>query len=626
MAQSGEKMELELLPEELYGNIRRPSRFRKEEPERANPVTQGGVFEQLYHRNVFHMGALYALLCWVVIEIAPPLFKELHIASWVASTGGVVAALGFPLIMLFAWNKELTRWGWRAVGEVRYAESLNTQVRKQLTRAIVLVLAVGLVYLAISKIWLPAHESAQPSAPAAGETVPAGPSSTIAVLAFTDSSDAADQGYQAHGLAESLPSVLASLPQLGVTSTDSSLRFRSGAAEPMATGGALGVQYLIEGNVRRVEDRLQAAVQLVDARDGSRRWSETYERPIANSFQLRDDIVAGVARALAIPLGADAPHARRGVRNAEAYDLYLRARDAFGRGDRSSLDQAADLYKQALDLEPQSAPVETGLAELALAMVQRGYLDAPVGVERARQAADIAVSVDLRQAEAHRILAWIHTHYDLDWRAAAHELDLARAADPRDPLTMADQGALSLAAGQFDSAVRDLQAASARDPLNLDILLLLGQAQLWDGHLAPAQDALRRLLQLDPNFKSAHYHLGLALLAAGDPDGALAEMKREPDARHRLAGSAQVLQAMGRKAESDTAIAQLKPLAMTQWGSGLAAALASRNEPDAAFQWLERALAQKDPDLQRLRGNPSFQNISADPRFAEFLRRMNLPG
>jgi hypothetical protein len=103
-------------------------------------------------------------------------------------------------------------------------------------------------------------------------------------------------------------------------------------------------------------------------------------------------------------------------------------------------------------------------------------------------------------------------------------------------------------------------------------------------------------------------------------------VKSESDARHRLAGLAEVLYAIGRKSESDAQLAQLKPLATTQWGSGLAGVYAARNEPDAAFQWLDRAYAQRDADLRIVRGNPSFQNVSADPRFLEFQRKMNFPG
>jgi TolB-like protein/Tfp pilus assembly protein PilF len=637
-ARGSEKLELELLPKELYGNVPR-SRSRQGEDD-LNPATQGGIFEQLYHRNVFHMALLYALLCWVVVEVAPPLFRELHLPSFITTIGAVVAVLGFPVFMLFAWSRQLTATGWKPVGEISGSESLAAPVRKRLNRAIVFVAAVGVGYLVVGKFFFTARDAA-PEAPAVAAAAPAAavapagasaggtaalPSASIAVLSFTDASEAKDLAYKANGLSEGLPSALAGVAQLTVTSADSSLRFRSGAADAASIGTILGVRYLLEGSVRQVNERMQASVRLIDTRDGTQRLSDTFERDLADAFQLRDDIAAGVAKALAIPMDAGGTHSRRGVRNLDAYDLYLRGRQAFRREDRAGYQQAADLYGQARDIEPQSPAIETDIAEVNLAMVERGYLDAQTGVERARGAAEHAVALDPGLAKARLMLAVIHSRYDWDWPAARHELDQANSLEPNDAFVLAERGVVSLAAGQYDSAARVLQSAAALDPLNGGILLELARAQLWGGQSAPAEATLQRLIQLDPNQRAAHYTLGTALLAAGDQEGALAQMKLEVDARHRLAGLATVFYAMGRKAESDAAMVQLKPLAASQWASGLAGAYASRNEPDAALQWLDRAYAQKDADLRVVRGDPSFRGLAGDPRFGEFLRKISLPG
>jgi TolB-like protein/Tfp pilus assembly protein PilF len=635
--QRGEKLELELLPEELYGNIRGPLHPRNDALQ-PNPATHGGIFEQLYHRNVLHIGALYVLLCWVVVEIAPPVFKQLHFPSWFGVAAACLAVLGFPLITLFAWNKALTPLGWKAVDQVPADESLAEHVRNRLNRALALVLAVGLVYLAIARFLLPPGETDAPglagAVPAAALAAPvAAPAAappmaatSVAVLAFTDGGDAKDLGYLVNGLTEELLPVLASVPQLAVTSGDSSFRFHSTDADTAAAGAALGVQYLVAGSVLRVGDQMQVVVRLVDAHDGAVRWTKTFDRDIDSAFELRDDIAGGVVNALGVPVGADGVHGRRLVRNANARELYLRGRQAYARGDRAGYEQAADLYKQALDLEPQSATIEASVAELDLAMVQKGLLAPQTGVEQARQAAQRAESFDTNVAKAHRLMAAIHSQYDWDWHGAAHELDAARSLEPQDPKILADLGNLDLANGQFDGAARNLQAAIGLDPLNAGLLLELGRAQLWDGRLAQAEISLRHALRLEPNLKSAHFLLGKVLLAGGDQQGALAEVKSESDARRRLAGMAEVLYAAGRKPESDAALAQLKPLASTQWGSGLAGVYAARNEPDAAFQWLDQAYAQKDADLRLVRGNPSFQGVSGDPRFVELQRKMDLPG
>jgi TolB-like protein/Tfp pilus assembly protein PilF len=632
-SQSGEKAELELLPKELYGNVPRPLHSPGDGEEELAPSAPGGLIEELYDRNVFHMSVLYAILCWVAVEVAPPLFRDLHMSPMVTKVIGGVAVLGFPLTMLFAWSMQLTAWGWTPTGKVRPGESLAKHVRKQLNRAIVIAITIAIGYLLLGKLLFPAQEgeaAATPPvlAPAAGGStaVAAGePVTSIAVLAFNDAGEAKDQSYLVNGFSDGLPAALAGLPRLAVTNPDSSLQYRSGIVDATSIGAALGVRYVLEGNVRPGSDRVQVTVQLIDTRDGSQRWTETFERDPGNAFQLRDDVATGVAKALGVPVGLDGIHTRRGVTDANAYDLYLRAREAFRRDDRAGYEQAAELYSQARDLDPRSPAIEAGIAEVNLAMVERGYVEQQAGMERARTAAEHAVSFDAGLAKAHSILATIHGRYEWNWIAAKREVDWANSLDAHDAQVLAERGNMSLYAGRFDSAAQDLQAALALDPLNAAIQRDLARAQWWGGHSDKALASLQRLLQLYPNERAAHYDLAMILLASGDQDGALAESKRESDARHRLAAMSKVFFAMGRKGESDVALSQLKMLANSYGAADLAGTYATRNDTDAALQWLDRAFTQKDEELLALRGDPSFRVLAGDPRYEEFLRKLNLP-
>jgi uncharacterized damage-inducible protein DinB len=136
---------------------------------------------------------------------------------------------------------------------------------------------------------------------------------------------------------------------------------------------------------------------------------------------------------------------------------------------------------------------------------------------------------------------------------------------------------------------------------------------------------MRKSLQVSPTYESAHYYLGHVLLARGELAAALAEMDRELDKESRLAGLASVQFALGHMRESDHALAQLTKMAAVDWASGIASVHAIRNEPDAAFEWLDRAYAQKDEDLYLIKGNPLFRNVARDSRYAAFLRKMKLP-
>jgi tetratricopeptide (TPR) repeat protein len=312
-------------------------------------------------------------------------------------------------------------------------------------------------------------------------------------------------------------------------------------------------------------------------------------------------------------------------KNAASYDLYLRGRQAFDRYDRDGFEQAADLFRQALELDPQFAPAASALANVQLFMAQWGYLTPKVGYEGARQAAELAMKLDPHLAGPHQILAGVDLQYDWDWPAAERESKLAIELDPRDPAARSFQGLLSLTLGRLDDATSRMNVALRLDPLNPNILFIRGWALFWSGHLPEAEASLRKSIQISQTYESAHFYLGHVLFARGELVEALSEMDRELDSESRLAGIASVQFAMGHKRESDAALAQLIRLSSDDWASGIASVHAFRNEPDAAFEWLDRAYAQKDEDLYLIKGNPLFRNVARDPRYAAFLRKMKLP-
>jgi tetratricopeptide (TPR) repeat protein len=312
-------------------------------------------------------------------------------------------------------------------------------------------------------------------------------------------------------------------------------------------------------------------------------------------------------------------------RNAASYDLYLRGRQAFDRFDREGFEQASDLFHQAMELDPQFAPAASGLANVQLYMAQWGYTTPKVGYEAARHAAELAMKLDPHLSGPHLVLAGVAFQYDWDWAAAERETKLAVELDPRDPMARCFQGLVSLALGHLADATSRMNVALRLDPLNPNILFTRGWALFWPGLLPEAKASFRESIQISPTYESAHFYLGHVLLAHGELTEALTEMNRELDNESRLAGIASVQYAMGHKKESDDALAQLVKLASDDWALGIASVHAIRNEPNAAFEWLNRAYAQKDEDLYLIKGNPLFRNVAGDPRYAAFLRKMNLP-
>jgi tetratricopeptide (TPR) repeat protein len=221
-------------------------------------------------------------------------------------------------------------------------------------------------------------------------------------------------------------------------------------------------------------------------------------------------------------------------------------------------------------------------------------------------------------------VASIHTAYDWDWPAGDAALKQAIALAPREPLTQFFSARSALIVGRYDEALVHIQATLAQDPLMPSAYLAVCWIQQRRGHLLDAETAVRRALEISPTYVSAHFYLGEVLLERGDREAALAAIRQEVPLGGQLGGLAMAYYALGRKAESDAALAQFIR-EQPDWAFAIAEVYAYRGERDAAFQWLERAYTQRDSSLYLMKGDPPLQNLEADPRYKAFLKKMNLP-
>ena len=209
------------------------------------------------------------------------------------------------------------------------------------------VVASALAWLLVDKFWLSKGVDV-----GANTTVSSNADRSIAVLPFTDLSEKKDQEYFADGVAESILDLLAQIPNLKVIARTSSFQFKGKSEDIRSIGAKLGVAYVLEGSVRRAGDRVRVTAQLIDTRDGSHRWSETYDRNAGDVLQVQDDLAAGLARAMQLTVGADELHSRPLSGNADARDKYLEGRRLFDQFTDDGWKRAAVAFQQAIDLDP----------------------------------------------------------------------------------------------------------------------------------------------------------------------------------------------------------------------------------------------------------------------------------
>jgi TolB-like protein/Flp pilus assembly protein TadD len=447
-------------------------------------------------------------------------------------------------------------------------------------------------------------------------------SKSIAVLPFTDMSQAKDQEFLADGMAEEIINVLAKAPDLLVTARTSSFHFKGTQATVPAIARELGVAHVLEGSIRRAGDQLRVTAQLIRADSGYHLWSETYDRELRDVFKTQTDIADAVAQALRIKLkGGELNREKGGTQNLEAYELYLRAKSATYEYNDPSLDAAIGYLKQAVTLDPQFGLAWAWLSYAESARGDNLFGDPRPMYEQARQHAEHALELSPEIAEAHASLSQLYRVLDWDWVASETAGRRAIALDPTNPDVLTMTGFNALVLGRFDDAEQQLRTALTRDPLNTYVIQILALTLFSMDRLAESEALLRNLLEIAPGFAETRPALARVLVAQGRADEALAIIQQEQHEGWRLFVMPIVLDAAGRKAEADAALqAQIESMG----GCAVARTYAYRREYDLAAEWLERCADGGDIGIFWIISEPLFRPMADLPRYKALLRRMHL--
>ena len=451
---------------------------------------------------------------------------------------------------------------------------------------------------------------------------------TIAVLPFADMSPTKDEEYFSDGLAEELINDLAKVSGLEVVGRSSAFQFKGKNEDLRDVGRKLGVANVLEGSVRRDGNHVRITAELIKADDGFQLWSQTYDREIKDIFGVEDDIAQAATEALRVKLlgGNGQPVASNlSSTNPEAYQAYLQAKYFSGRGkSKEDLGKALAYTDNAIKLDENYAPAWAQRASVENAMAIVALTDASEGFRKARDDAERAIALDPTLASAYLALATTQIYYDWDWQAADASLTKAAALEPGNVEVFRIRSQLSKVLGHLDQAVKLYEQSVALDPLRANSYVSLGQLLYVAGRYDEALAALQQALDLNPLATYAHVILGQILIAQGKPQQALAEIEKEPNEGGKLTGEVLAYHALGRKQESNAALAVLiakyHPYAAYQ----IAQVYAYRGESDKSFEWLERAYDQRDTGLPVFNTEPLFKNLHHDPRYAELLKKMRL--
>jgi adenylate cyclase len=508
-----------------------------------------------------------------------------------------------------------------AAGRASMDQAVGTaSVAKRVVVAAAVVIALGIGGTLAIHFWPSKHPEAQ--APA----VPAISDKSIAVLPFADMSENKDQEYFGDGMADELLDLLTKIPGLSVIGRTSSFQFKSKSEDLRTIGQKLGAAFVVEGSVRRAGQRIRVTAQLIDARSGAHRWSESYDRDFGNILALQDEIATGIARALQLSIDADESPPQRQLPNAEAYALYLRGLLAQDQQSFEKLYEAVRDFEQALALNPAFLRAAEALAR---AHVDQGFDEAILSREAwqaAREAAQRALRIDAKSATAHAVLGLVHGEDEFDWDAADAEFKEAFALNPRDSVALSYAAIIAGARGLKQESQRLFNASLAVDPLNPYTQQHFAQMLAATGDFDGAQVALRKSIAINASFDGNHFQLSMIDLARGEVEAAMKEIQLEgaPDAKD--AGLAKIYHALRRKVDSDAALSRLIREAGDTWPYIVATVYAYFGERDETFKWLEKGRASRDSDqLEGIRGDAAFALMREDARYRALLRNMHLP-
>ena len=372
---------------------------------------------------------------------------------------------------------------------------------------------------------------------------------------------------------------------------------------------------------------MRLTAQLIQVKDQTHLWAQDYDYPAKDILNVEDDVAKAVARQIQIRLTSQqqAELARSRQVNPEAFDAYMQGYYYFERDTDKDTDMAAKYYERATQLDPSYALAWVGLSRARNWEANVSVIPAADGHRLAREAVDRALALNPNLAQAHTQMGRIKQQVDFDWAGADASFQRAVALDPGNPEAVRMAASSADILGHFAEALQLRRRAVDLDPLYADSWELLAETKFFMGQLDEAAADSKKALELNPDVVAAHMVLSQIYVIQGRPQDALPEIELVRYDPLRAFLDPIAYYALGRKKESDAALSELITKYHASHPYEIAQVYAFRNQPDEAFEWLERAYAQRDSDLVLTKVDPFLKNVHADPRFAAFLKKLNLP-
>jgi TolB-like protein/DNA-binding winged helix-turn-helix (wHTH) protein/Tfp pilus assembly protein PilF len=456
---------------------------------------------------------------------------------------------------------------------------------------------------------------------------------SVAVLPFVNSSTDPEAEYLSDGIPETLIGQLSQIPRLKVMARSTVFRYKGANVDPQKLGRELNVRAVLTGKVLQRGEMLTISMELMDVRDGSQLWGKQYNRKLADTLAVQEDIAREVTDKLRLRLASvdEKRLTAHGTENAEAYQLYLKGRYHWNKRTPDGIQKAIASFQQAIEKDPSYALAYAGLADCY--HVPANPLPPRDKMPLAKAAAMKALQLDDTLVEAHTSLARVLFVYDWDWPGAEKEFKRAIELNSRYAPAHQWYGGYLTATGRFREADAEKKRALELEPLSLIINFEVGLASYFSRNYNQAIDQFQKTLELDANFLPPDTFLAAAYEQKGMLKEATTAFQKTitvaqgPAKTQAKAGLGYVYAVSGRKAEARKILAELQSLSERSYvpATEMALIYAGLGEKDKAFARLDRAYEEHSFSLSNLKVEPRFDPLRSDPRFADLLRHIGLP-
>lgn len=456
---------------------------------------------------------------------------------------------------------------------------------------------------------------------------------TIAVLPFRPLvADDRDELLEL-GMADALISKLAFNRELVVRPLSSVRRFGSPEQDAVQAGRALGVEAVLDSGIQKVGDKIRVNARLIRTADGSVLWTETFDESYTGILALQKVMSDRISAALALQLASDENPggANRYAENVEAWEYYLKGRTLSGRLTPPDIERSIEYFRKAIDRDPNYALAYAEMARAYISLVPSSDFAPTDSFPKAKDAAQKALEIDARSAEAHAALGSILFWYEWDWRGAEDECRRALDLDPNSADAHYTYAHLLSNIGRHPEALGEMKRARELDPVNLRINALEGQFLLHAGQQDEAMDKLRKTVDLLPELWLGHIFISSIYIEKGMYTEAVSEAdlakKYSGASNHPAAFKGYALAKAGNEVEARQVLDELSEQAKERFVPPYYFALIYNGlgETDKAIAWLERGFEQRDSKMVFLKVDSKWNNLRSDPRFVEILRKMNFP-